>query len=63
MLALFFVLGRFLGEFASFAAFVVALARFLSVCGRSGLDFRGFREGLGRVLEPPSTYFSMFCRA
>ena len=49
-------------HFAGLAAFVVALGCFFRVPERSGLDFRGFRGGLGSVLEAPKTYFSKFFR-
>ena len=58
------LLGRFL-LFASLAAFVLALGRFLCVSGlpgfdfgRPGLDFGGFRDAPGRVLEVQKPYFS-----
>ena len=46
--------------FVALAAFVVTPGRFFGILGRSRLDFGGFRVGLGRVLELPASYFSMF---
>ena len=61
MLALFFALGRFLGEFSALAAFDVTPGWFLCVLGRSRLDFGGVRDAPpGRVLEAPRPYFSRF---
>ena len=45
------------------AAFVVALGFFLCVLNRSGLDFGGFWEGRGKVLDVPGAYFLRFLRA
>ena len=36
------------------------LGRFFGVLEPSGVDFKGFGEVLGRVLEAPETYFSRF---
>ena len=47
MLALFALLGASWAHFASHAAFVAPLGRFLCVLERSGLDFRRFRVGFG----------------
>ena len=56
----FSLLGASRAHFASLAALLVALGRFLCVLGRSGLDFGGVRDALGRVLEAPRPYFSTF---
>ena len=62
MLALFFALGRFLGEFSALAAFDVTSGWFFSVLGRSGVDFGGSRAGPGRVLEPQNVDLPMLLR-
>ena len=59
----FSLLGASWAHFASLAAFVAALGRFLCVLERSGLDFGGFQESPGRVLERPGIYFSRLLRA
>ena len=56
----FSLLGASWPHFSHLAAFVVALGRFLYGLGRSGLNFRGFWEGPGRVLKAPGRYFSKF---
>ena len=60
MLALFFTLGASWEHLAHLAAFFVALGWFLWILDRSWVDFGGFREGLGRVLEVPGPHFSIF---
>ncbi len=44
-------------HFALPAAFVVALGWFLCVLGRSGLDFGGAWDALGRALELSEVHF------
>ena len=65
--ASFFALGRFLGassaHFAHLAAFVVAISRFLCVLGRSGLDFGGVWDALGRAVELSEVHFWRVFRA
>ena len=58
--AYFRLLGASWPHFAYLAAFVVALGRFVCVSGRSGLEFDGFWDGPGRVLEVLGPYFSRF---
>ena len=56
-------LGASWAHFALLAAFVVALAWFLCVLGRSGLDFGGVRDASGSILEAPGLHFSRFLGA
>ena len=60
LLALFFVLGPFLGAFcALLAAFWITVGRFLCVLDRSGLDFEVFWERSG---SPRALFFEVFQR-
>ena len=63
-MALFFALGASWAHLAHLAAFVVALGWFFWVLDRSGVDFGGFQEGLGTVLEVPEphSFFDIFLR-
>ena len=59
---LFSLLGPSWPHFAGLAAFVVALGRFLSVLGCSGLDFGRVWGVPGMVLEVHNHHFSKFFR-
>ena len=63
MLALFFILGRFLAGFCFLATFVLVSGRFFCILERSMVDSGGLKDAPGRVLEAPAAYFSKFFHA
>ena len=48
---------------ARLGQFFISRVLFYHVAGRPGLDFNGFWDGLGRVLEALTPHFSTFFRA